>query len=185
MAATISAWRAKYCIARQSRSCRRWCDAVMFEPCDIVRLNRQHAAAAASIESWVFVDPWSEAMLAGELEHPAGRCYGAVSRADGRLLGYVCVMVVADECSVHRIATLAGQQRRGIATSLLRHALAAAQAEGCTQATLEVSTANIAALTCYRRLGFRVTGTRPGYYRQEGSDALIMQVTWNSQENDR
>ena len=157
----------------------------MSAPCDIVRMNRQQIAAAAAIESEVFADPWSEAMLAGELEHPAGRCYSALSRTDGTLWGYVCVMVVADECSVHRIATAADRQRRGIATVLVRHALAAARAEGCTQATLEVSADNTAARALYRRLGFRVAGRRPGYYRHAGSDALIMQLTWDCQENDR
>ena len=157
----------------------------MSEPCTIVRLHRQDAAAAASIDTQVFAEAWNETMLRGEIDHPAARCYGAIVPPDGMLAGYVCVMVAADECCVHRVATRPTLRRRGIAGRLLQHALATARAEGCMQATLEVSSANAPARALYERLGFRVAGMRAGYYRREGSDALIMRTSLAGQEFDR
>ena len=43
--------------------------------------------------------------------------------------------------------------------------------------TLEVRPSNAAAIALYTSFGFRDTGRRPGYYQDNGEDAIIM---WNT-----
>jgi ribosomal-protein-alanine N-acetyltransferase len=49
-----------------------------------------------------------------------------------------------------------------------------ADAEGASDATLEVRRSNRPALTLYEALGFRTTAVRVDYYRDPVEDALIL-----------
>ena len=53
----------------------------------------------------------------------------------------------------------------------------AVKARGATAMTLEVRPSNAAAIALYTSFGFRDTGRRPGYYQDNGEDAIIM---WNT-----
>ena len=56
--------------------------------------------------------------------------------------------------------------------------LSAAQNEGSRRgaatALLEVRSANIAAISLYKKTGFQTIGIRPNYYPQTGESALVM-----------
>lgn len=109
--------------------------------------------------------------LACELTRSWARLF--VLERGGVLAGFINVWMVADEVEVLFIATALGWRRRGVATELLRHALAAARDEGATRAVLEVRRGNHGAIALYELLSFERVGERRGYY-DDGEDALLM-----------
>ena len=83
-------------------------------------------------------------------------------------------MFVLDELHVNTIGTLPGEERRGIASSLLDDAWADAKVRGLKRATLEVAVSNDRAIALYRRYGFAPVGVRKNYYERTNEDALIL-----------
>ena len=55
--------------------------------------------------------------------------------------------------------------------------------EGAQQAYLEVRASNHAAIALYTRLGFRVCGRRPNYYRDPEEDAVLVLVLHNERND--
>lgn len=71
-------------------------------------------------------------------------------------------------------ATRSEHRRKGIGKLLLKMALNDARAEGARRAFLEVRESNSAAQAMYEGFGFKVTGRRPRYYRDNDEDAILM-----------
>ena len=65
-------------------------------------------------------------------------------------------------------------RRQGVGERLLRDALLDAKNLGARLAFLEVRETNTAAQAMYEKFGFRITGKRPRYYRDNGEDAILM-----------
>lgn len=107
-----------------------------------------------------------------ELLRPWTRCW--VAREGRSALAFLIAWHVADELHVLNVATLPSARRRGIATALMRTSLGYAQAQRVRIVLLEVRRSNRPALRLYRGLGFTVMGVRPGYYGDNGEDAVEM-----------
>ncbi len=136
---------------------------------NILPATAAQADVLAALDSAVpFSAHWSATGWQEELAQAAARIWYA--DVSGQLAGFVALRGAAGQYELLNIAVAQTQQRQGIATALLRHALAAL---GPVQITLEVSTGNRAAQALYRKMGFVVLGTRKQFY-DDGSDALIM-----------
>lgn len=127
-----------------------------------------------ALEALSFTNPWSRETLARELsESPVSRLY--VLRAPDRHVAAFCLCwLVADELHINTIAVEPASRRRGLATELMRHAIAEAVRQGVRRATLEVRRSNAAAIALYQRLGFQICAARPRYYTNPDEDALIL-----------
>jgi ribosomal-protein-alanine N-acetyltransferase len=110
-------------------------------------------------------DQW-EQELADERRPGLGLWHGEA------LCAMACGWLVVDELHITLVAVDQPWQRRGLGRRLLAALLARAAELGAAHATLEVATANQAALALYRSLGFSDAGIRRAYYR-DGGDALI------------
>ncbi|MEM7301355.1 MAG: ribosomal protein S18-alanine N-acetyltransferase [Pseudomonadota bacterium] len=92
--------------------------------------------------------------------------------------GFVVVRQAADEAEVLSICTAKQRRKRGVGISLMREVLSHLAQLDCQSVFLEVAADNIAAISLYRKLGFKRIAERPGYY-QSGSErktALVMQL---------
>ena len=118
--------------------------------------------------SVAFSAHWNTQDWQNELAQPSAHIWCA--QQDGQIAGFIALRGAAGQWEILNIAVAPAQQRQGIATALLYHALAIL---GTQQITLEVSTANQAAQALYRKVGFVALGVRPKFY-SDGSDALIM-----------
>jgi ribosomal-protein-alanine N-acetyltransferase len=117
--------------------------------------------------------PWSRQLFIDELGN-------TLSRIDllwigGQLAGFHCYWFLSGEMHILNLATAPAFRRRGVARSLLRHALHRASLSGLERAFLEVRSHNEAAIALYRSVGFVPVGTRRGYYAG-GEDALVMEL---------
>ncbi len=126
----------------------------------------------AAIEHAAFRDPWSEASFADDLAR-SDRGW-LVAEEAGRVIGYGGIWVNADEAHVMNLAVVADERGRGVGRRLTEALLAKAAARGAERVTLEVRPSNAAAIALYESLGLESVGRRPGYYPEDGEDALIM-----------
>jgi ribosomal-protein-alanine N-acetyltransferase len=69
------------------------------------------------------------------------------------------------------------ERRHGAGRALVHAAMAEGGSRGATQVYLEVRKSNTPAQSFYARLGFTVTGRRPGYYTEPDEDAVLMART--------
>ncbi len=127
------------------------------------------------IENEAFGSPWRREHFSFEIRENRWAVTTAV-RHRGQVVAYASTWRIHGELKVNNIAVRWDWRRRGLGRWLLRRLLRDAAAAGCTVARLEVRPSNAAALALYRAHGFVETGRRPGYYRPEGEDALLMET---------
>ncbi len=139
-------------------------------PVTIRALSFSDLPQVLSIERRAFAMPWSTSMFVLELSKPSGICLAAVSGVE--IVGYVLCARYVEAYHVMTIATAPEHRREGIAATLLDAVIERAGIDA--NYTLEVRVSNAAAITLYERYGFHGVGTRPGYYSDNGEDALIM-----------
>lgn len=131
--------------------------------------------AIERIERASFGNPWPLDAYAQELERDHATLEVAVVRGEG-IAGFSCAWHVAEEAHLLRIATSTRFRRRGIGRDLLSAVIARARAASCGRITLEVASANGAAIHLYEAHAFREIGRRSGYYRVPPDDAVVMRL---------
>ncbi len=129
--------------------------------------------AVVLIERAAFADPWSSDALYSEL-HTDYLRLPLVAERQGQVVGYVMSWLVADQLHILNIATDPRHLRQGVATALLEASRSEAKQRGLEEITLEVRRSNHGARAFYQRHGFAEAGVRPGYYQDNGEDAIIM-----------
>lgn len=96
------------------------------------------------------------------------------TRGRGTPVGYVVTWHVADELHILNVAAASQYRRRGVGLALMDTALAYARERKVRLIVLEVRMGNTPAVQMYRNMGFFAIGLRPGYYSDNGEDALEM-----------
>ena len=115
-------------------------------------------------------------MFVLELSKASGICLAA-TRGE-RLVAYLICSRYDTIWHVMNVAVDDRLRREGLATALLEHLFAEADAPG-EQYTLEVRASNTDAIRLYEGFGFRDAGRRRGYYHDNREDAVIM---WRTAE---
>ncbi|MGB3550563.1 MAG: ribosomal protein S18-alanine N-acetyltransferase [Candidatus Binatus sp.] len=135
------------------------------------------------IERLAFPAPWTMASFQRELTLPFSRIMVAIPAAsdehgrddNGKIAGFLCRWLIADECHVLNIAVHPESRRLGIGTVLLTEAIAEARSMGASVVTLEVRRSNLPARQLYRKFDFEERRLRRHYYGP-GEDAIIMEL---------
>jgi ribosomal-protein-alanine N-acetyltransferase len=128
------------------------------------------------VETACFPNPWAANTFLQELERAQAHIDVLRRQVDGLVVGFINHWVVLDELHLLNVATHPEERRRGHARQLIEHMLAFGRQTGCRVVLLEVRRSNEAALALYRRFGFRSVGVRPGYYSDNGEDAILMNL---------
>jgi ribosomal-protein-alanine N-acetyltransferase len=140
-----------------------------------------------AIERDSFPTPWSEKLFGNELASSLSKILVARCTAVevGSVAGYIVYWRVADEIHLQNLAVRSDLRRRGIASQLLSEMMRASRLEKARRMTLEVRRSNLSAQRIYETFGFAVEGVRPGYYSDNGDDALIMWADLDSPPPER
>ncbi|MEW6028193.1 MAG: ribosomal protein S18-alanine N-acetyltransferase [Chloroflexota bacterium] len=138
------------------------------------RMTAPDVPAAAQIDAMSESLPWPERSFRAELETPYSR--GWVAETGGRVVGLLVLWLIVDEAHIATIAVHPDFRRRGIGRLLLKTALEAVAAEGAKSGLLEVRAGNLAAQELYKGFGFVEVGRRPKYYKDNGEDAVLMNL---------
>jgi ribosomal-protein-alanine N-acetyltransferase len=131
--------------------------------------------AVLVIEGLSFSNPWSDATFRGEVQNK-GISFPVVivHEPDQRMAGYIIYWQIRDEVQITNIALHPDFRGRGIGATVLTVILKEVRGKGATFVTLEVRSSNTPAVSLYRKLGFKVLGTRKGYYGNPVEDAYVM-----------
>ena len=138
----------------------------------VVPLCGSLTEAAARMESECFGEQITAEALSRFADAPANHYFGAVG-ADGDLLGYGGISLVADEAEIITVAVDPRYRRRGIARCLMEHMLRLAD-QARASVYLEVRESNIPARKLYAALGFSDAGVRKNYYTSPRENAVLM-----------
>jgi ribosomal-protein-alanine N-acetyltransferase len=125
-----------------------------------------------AIENATSATPWSRAMFMSELGRPG--TLDLVADRGGDVLAYVMVSRYADVWHILNLCVREAQRGQGLGARMLDELFVRAGRKAHLGFTLEVRVSNDTAIRLYRRKGFLEHGVRPGYYSDNGEDALIM-----------
>lgn len=119
---------------------------------------------------------WSQQHLEDELLQPAGFQFAAREGGAGKLLGFVCGRLAADEAEILKLSVAPAVRRQGIGSRLLDEALCRCRKKGAASCFLELRASNTPAKRLYEKKGFVMVGTRRGYYTEPPEDAVMMRL---------
>ena len=140
----------------------------------IRKMTMEDVPAVSQIDQLSFSLPWPEHSFLYEVgENRVARCLVAETE-DRRIAAMIVSWIIVDEMHIATIATHPDFRRQGIGERILREALLDGRDAGAHLAFLEVRATNEPAQAMYRKFGFRVSGKRPRYYRDNGEDAILM-----------
>jgi ribosomal-protein-alanine N-acetyltransferase len=138
---------------------------------DPMRLD--DVAAVHEIERLSFRTPWPAYAFEQELKGNRLARY-VVARAGDTVVGFAGVWAMVDDAHITTFGVHPDWRRQAIGRQLLLNLAELSIAIGAKRMTLEVRASNTAAQALYRSFGFDEVGRRPGYYTDDGEDALIM-----------
>ena len=142
-------------------------------PVIIEPMTLADVGAAHEIERVSFATPWPAYAFEQELRGNRLARY-LVARAGDELVGFAGMWMMVDDAHVTTISVHPDWRRRGVARQLMVGLSELAIAMRARRMTLEVRASNAGAHALYREFGFDVVGRRPGYYSDDGEDALVM-----------
>ena len=120
-----------------------------------------------------FAMPWSKEALSYDiLEND--NAFVIVAEYEGEFAGYADIWTVLDEADLNSIAVIVDFRRKGIGDAIMLAMTEMLSANGVATINLEVRVSNMPAIKLYKKYGFNECGVRPGYYLDNGEDALIM-----------
>jgi [ribosomal protein S18]-alanine N-acetyltransferase len=131
--------------------------------------------AVLAIEEMSFSNPWSIDAFRGEIQNRGISFPLVIVRAsDGRIAGYIIYWLIREDVQINNVAVHPDFRGKGLGKAALKFVLKDVQDKGAAFVTLEVRPSNTPARALYEKLGFKVLGTRKGYYTNPFEDALVM-----------
>jgi ribosomal-protein-alanine acetyltransferase len=125
------------------------------------------------LDMQTFAMPWSKEALSYDiLEND--NAFVIVAEYEGEFAGYADIWTVLDEADLNSIAVRVDFRRKGIGDAIMLAMTEMLPANGVATINLEVRVSNMPAIKLYKKYGFNECGVRPGYYLDNGEDALIM-----------
>ena len=140
----------------------------------IRKAEAKDVLAIEEIEKQCFTVPWSYESLYQDIVENKLAFYIVDELAAGQICGYVGIWKIFDEGHITNVAVAPEYRRKHIARAMLEALMEVTAEAGIERYTLEVRAGNEPAIRLYEGLGFTSEGIRPGYYEDNGEDAIIM-----------
>lgn len=139
----------------------------------IRKAEEKDVLAIEQIEKQCFAVPWSYDSLYKDIVENKLAFY-IVAEIAGQICGYVGIWKIFDEGHITNVAVAPEFRRKHIGRAMLETLISVTAEAGIEKCTLEVRAGNEPAIRLYEGLGFKPVGKRPGYYEDNGEDAVIM-----------
>lgn len=143
----------------------------LFPDLTVSPIEYRHIKEIAKLEKECFSTPWSEQTI--EDAYKTGTRF-FVAKKDNSVLGYVGISAILDEGYITNVAVFPEHRQKGVACALLNSLFEFAQKNGLSFISLEVRESNNAAISLYKKFGFKTEGKRKNFYSAPQEDALIM-----------
>lgn len=125
------------------------------------------------LEKSIFNDFYSKNMIIDMLKNTN---YHTIIVEDLKIIGYVIINSVLDECEIMHIAVDENARRKGIGNQLIAKLIDHAKSEKIVKIHLEVRESNISAISLYKKHGFKIISTRKKYYTNPDENGIIMMI---------
>lgn len=129
-------------------------------------------AAVARIES-DFSSPWTKAQILTGLEQKTSITLIAETKLL-EIVGWCSGISIHPEAELLKLAVIAGRQRQGVASELLKTFTLLLTQNGVEQIFLEVRSRNSSALNLYMQSGWEKQRKRENYYNNPVDDAVLL-----------
>ncbi|MDR0978225.1 MAG: ribosomal protein S18-alanine N-acetyltransferase [Endomicrobium sp.] len=139
---------------------------------DLVNFSKDLLDSILKIEEKSFNNPWNARMF---LESAANKT--AIFKAllkNKIVLGYYILSVVIDEAELVTIAVSPHFRRQNLGRFMFSDMLKEAESAKSKFISLETRKSNTPALNLYKSFGFKETGLRKNYYKDE--DAVVLRL---------
>ncbi len=155
------------------------------ENVQITKMTKQDLPEIWELEKKCFPIPWSLASFEEELQNTLATFLVAkISSSEQgimteKIIGYIGMWFVLDECQIINLAVDPIYQKHGVATALLSELFKQCTRNKTTYVTLEVRATNLPAQKLYAKFGFKEETFRKNYYKNpDGTreDAIIMSL---------
>jgi len=140
----------------------------------IRKMTAEDLARVHELDQICFTAPWSLRNFRHELEDNQYSSQWVAVLQEGLIVGAIVTWLVGDEVHIATLSVDPDFRRQGIATRLVCSALREGVERGAAASTLEVRAGNAPAQRLYAGFGYQVVGRRPGYYQDNGEDALLL-----------
>lgn len=131
----------------------------------------------SEIENKCFDDPWPieefKSLLA--LKPSLATVYENSDNLENSVIGYGVAMLFDSYLHIANLAVKDNYRRKGIGSAIVLYMLDYARIENKKLAILEVREQNLAAISLYKKFGFKESGNKKLYY-PDGKDALVMKM---------
>jgi [ribosomal protein S18]-alanine N-acetyltransferase len=139
------------------------------------KMTTDDIPSVREIDILSFPNPWPENAYWYELTENKASHLLVIEPTDGLgVVGFIGYWLIIDEAHISTFAVHPQMRHHGLGRILLQAMLEEAAGLGAVLSTLEVRAGNAAAQALYRDFGFQRVGTRKGYYRDNGEDALLL-----------
>ncbi len=135
-----------------------------------ISLNKETLSKCIELDNLTLKGLWSKSQWEQELESESSICIAITKKL--KIIALACGSIVIDKLDITFVAVHPIFKRQGIGKEVVEYLLQKAKERGVSNAILEVSSNNIAAINLYKSLAFRQISIRRNYYR-DGSDALV------------
>lgn len=142
---------------------------------EISKLTHDDLDGIYEVEKDAFPIPWPISSFEEELKNILATYL--VAKIDNKIVGYIGMWFVMDECHITNIAVHSEYRKKGIASTLINEMLKLCKEHQTTYIMLEVRINNIPAQKLYSKFGFSDDVIRKDYYKNpDGTreDALLM-----------
>lgn len=143
--------------------------------CEIRPMTMNDCQAVFDIECIGSPDPWSLKSLNEIFNYPDNLYF--VAQMKEQIVGFVGLMCVIDEGDITNITVLPQFRKKHIGNLLIDSAITAAIEKGIVKIHLEVRKSNVAAISLYKKKGFRPIGVRKLYYNNPSEDGDMMELS--------
>jgi len=130
-------------------------------------------AEVCRIENDTFPNPWPRSAFEQDIRSESTYC-PTVKDSSGILVGYACLMIVADEANLTNIAVVNERRMQGVGRLLMDRVISRARNDGCRAVFLEVRQSNAGAIGFYTHYEFKELYRCRNYYRHPREDAIVM-----------
>jgi len=126
------------------------------------------------LEQDAFSPPWTHGALLSEVYKEDS--YFVIAVENEKKLGFIIMRSMVDCGELLQIAVGNQVRRRGVADFLMRIMLENARVNTISSIFLEVRKSNAAAISLYKKHGFKLVRRRKDYYINPVEDALVMSI---------
>lgn len=141
----------------------------------ISKMTFEDLEGVYEIDKESFPIPWRESSFEEELKNILATYL--VAKIQDKIVGYIGMWFIIDECHITNIAVSTKYRRMGIAKKLINKTLKLCKEHLASYILLEVRANNIPAQKLYESFGFKVEGIRKDYYKNPDNtreDAILM-----------